>query len=716
MSVQAGDVVSEDVGNPHQAAGRVEPRTDIQGLRAVAVTLVLLYHLWPNRISGGFVGVDVFFVISGFLITLHLLTKPPRHLRDLLGFWARRIRRLLPASLTVLAVTAAATRMVAPDTQWSDTARQIRAAALYVVNWRLASDAVDYSAADNAATPVQHFWSLSVEEQFYLGWPVLIALMFLLAARTARRPVAVVRGGLLLVVLTSLAYSVHLTNHDPARAYFVTPTRVWELGIGGVLAAVVGSLAAGSPWRSASSRRARMALTWAGLAAIAWSAMTYTGSTPFPGWHAVTPVLGTAAVIAAGDPRGPAGAGDVLALRPVQWVGDVSYSVYLWHWPMVVLLPYLSGGHLGRLDKASILALTLVLAALTKRYIEDPFRSGRKGSPWFTPFVAALTGMALVVAMTAVQLAEVSHRQRLDDARLTAALKAPSSCFGAAALGDSRCGSSKNDHLVPTPAQAVQDQYDQKHTLKESDTCWAAQPDFATKTCQFGDADAKVHVALVGNSHAAQWLGALEEIATHRGWRITTFLAHNCALSKTPQAFATAEQTRGCQNWVRRTTERVAAESFDLVVLSNRISKGPSGMTLRESQPLFADGYKAVLGVWQHAGRTVVSVNDTPWPGATVGSVPQCLAENLDDLSACDGPRSKWLAHDPVEDAVRSVNDRGISSVDLNDHICGARTCRGVVGGVPVYSDFSHLTTTYARTLAPFLDKALTAAVQAPHG
>ena len=213
----AGSKSGKGAGSP----GRI--RADIQGLRALAVGMVVIYHLWPNRLTGGFVGVDVFFVISGFLITSHILSSPPVTGRDLAVFWRRRVRRLLPASLLVLGVTAVATRIVAPASRWEDTAAQIISSALYVQNWTLASGSVDYLAAENAASPVQHFWSLSVEEQFYLVWPVLFFAVFYLAARlrwSRTTSAQILVGG---VFAISLAYSIYATAFTPASAYFVTP-------------------------------------------------------------------------------------------------------------------------------------------------------------------------------------------------------------------------------------------------------------------------------------------------------------------------------------------------------------------------------------------------------------------------------------------------------------------------------------------------------------
>ncbi|MFL6060894.1 MAG: acyltransferase family protein, partial [Marmoricola sp.] len=328
-------------------------RTDIQGLRAIAVSLVLVYHLSPKSLTGGFAGVDVFFVISGFLITLHLLENIPRRPRDLATFWSRRVRRLLPASLLVLASTLIASRLLSPETQWENTARQVRASALYFVNWLLSNDAVDYLAADNAPSPVQHFWSLSVEEQFYFVWPVLILLLAAIARLLRRKPLPFVLGGLVVVVAASLIYSVHITGTNPQAAYFVTPARVWELGVGALLATV--KLL--RPGRMRHEFATPLALL--GLAAIGYTAATYTGSTPFPGWQAAVPVLGTAAVIAAQPEHGPGSPGPILALRPIQFLGDISYSVYLWHWPLVVFVPQLTDRPLSWTDRGSILLASL---------------------------------------------------------------------------------------------------------------------------------------------------------------------------------------------------------------------------------------------------------------------------------------------------------------------------------------------------------------------
>jgi peptidoglycan/LPS O-acetylase OafA/YrhL len=678
-------------------------RTDIQALRALAVSLVLLYHLWPNRLTGGFAGVDVFFVISGFLITSHLLTHPPRRPRDLAGFWARRIRRLLPASLLVLAVTLVATRLIAPPTQWGATAWEVVASALSVQNWRLAASSVDYLAAENAATPVQHYWSLSVEEQYYLVWPVLVLLLGLLAARRGWRLATTVLVGVSAVVAASLTYSVLATTSEPASAYFVTPTRVWELGVGGLLAAAVvraGSLDDGrtDPWRAPAWFRSAMA--WTGLAAVALTALTYTGSTPFPGWRALLPVLGTAAVIAAHSVDGPASPAPLMRLRPVQWLGGISYSVYLWHWPMVVLLPYLSGGSLGRLDKALILAATLLLASLTKRYVEDTLRRPAPGSSLARPFRWAAAGLACVAVLGAAQVGEVERRQAADDRALSRAVAADDPCFGAAALaaGESTCPPSRSGRVLPSPDAAPRDKSD-----AYTDDCWVHAPFRGMKTCTFGDPHASRSVALVGNSHAGHWLPALQQVARAQHLKITTFMASECTVSATPVQWDAEAKQSGCTDWARRVVRETSGDRFDLVVTSERNGHPAVGRSLSASQDAWQRGYAQMLTAWADAGTRVLVVHDTPFASTSFLSPPACVAEHADDLTACSGPRERWVPRDPLFAAARELDRPQIRTVDLNDRICSADRCSAVVGGVLVYFDGSHLTATFSRTLAPYL-------------
>jgi peptidoglycan/LPS O-acetylase OafA/YrhL len=679
-------------------------RTDIQGLRAIAVSLVLVYHLAPHSLSGGFTGVDVFFVISGFLITLHLLEHVPEHPRDLATFWSRRVRRLLPASLLVLAFTLAGSRLVSPETQWANTARQARGAALYVVNWLLARDAVDYLAAENAPSPVQHFWSLSVEEQFYFVWPVLILVLAALARALHRRPLPIVLAGLTVLVGVSLAWSVHQTATDPPAAYFVTPTRMWELGVGGLLATFTlirpGRL---HPW-------AATPLAWVGLAAIGWTAATYTGETPFPGWQAAVPVLGTAAVIAARPELGRMSPGAALALRPVQWLGDISYSVYLWHWPLIVLLPDATGHPLTWLDRGAILAATLVLAWLTKIFVEDRFRAARWGVPLPKPFVLAAAAMAVVVGLAGVQLLEVTQRTDQAAAALARGLAGHSSCFGARALDrPSACPPVAYADVVPAPIEAAQDKSDAYDVQANGHDCWSYRPNFPTKQCEFGDTTSTTDVVLVGNSNAGQWLPALQQVARTQHLRITTVLASRCAMADLRQQFDTASDSTKCLDWVHRTIDQVVALKPALVVLTNRISVPAEGHPPADSARLYAKGYASILRTWRNAGVHTLVLRDTP---ASNFSVPDCVAAKKSDYRQCDGTRAGWLPQTPAQTVVDELRSPLVTFADLTDHICGPTVCAAVTGGVITYFDGSHLSATFATTLAPYLGRVVEQALR----
>ncbi len=341
---------------------------EIQALRAVAVTLVVLFHLWPHRFTGGYVGVDVFFVISGYLITSHLLREVDATGRlDLTAFYARRARRLLPASLAVLLACLVAALFLLPVELRAVNAKEILASAFYVQNLYLATKAVTYSASNDVASSVQHFWSLSAEEQFYLLWPSLIIGSLFVARRWLRRHTTRAVGATLVTLtLLSFVFSVWFTSTNQSAAYFVTPTRAWEFGLGALV--VLGQR------RWSVSDRGRLVLRWAGVAGIAVSGLTFTEATAFPGYAAALPCLATVAVIVAGDTgaRDPLSA--LVRARVTQWLGNVSYSVYLVHWPLIVFTPYILGTVLSWPTKVGVIGVTLVLAHLSKRYVEDATR------------------------------------------------------------------------------------------------------------------------------------------------------------------------------------------------------------------------------------------------------------------------------------------------------------------------------------------------------
>jgi hypothetical protein len=284
-------------------------------------------------------------------------------------------------------------------------------------------------------------------------------------------------------------------------------------------------------------------------------------------------------------------------------------------------------------------------------------------------------------------------------------------CFGAAALAApaGRCvRDTRSGPLTPSAARAPFDRSRAYPSVSGGRSCFAVMPAFRLTTCVFGSPEARVSVALVGNSHAAQWLPAVERIAAQEGWRVTTYLSSQCALADLVQGFQPASTGRACLAWSRAVVDRVTHSDVDLVLMSNKLSRGVPGLDLAASAVRFRYGYERVLRGLLRTGVPIVGIRDTPSPAF---QVPACLAAHPQDYRACSGPRSVWLPTDSLGWAVAAVRDPRVVMVDLTDHICERETCAAVVGGVPVYFDVSHLTATYAETLAPYLRAAIDTAL-----
>lgn len=672
---------------------------EVQALRALAVMLVVVYHFWPDSLTGGYVGVDVFFVISGFLITSHLHRElASRGTISLRAFYARRARRLLPASLLVLLCTAVASWVLLPATRWATTAHEVLASTFYVQNWVLATRAVDYSALDDAASPVQHFWSLSVEEQFYLLWPSLVLLLVLVARRSGsgRRDSALLPG-ILLVTLLSFGCSVLATWLDPAAAYFVTPTRIWELGAGALLALWLTDRGARDGIGSRAPSAGPVLLRWGGVVAVLGSAVLLSSASPFPGHLALVPVLGTAAVIAAGDtgPRDPLT--PVFGLRATQFLGAVSYSLYLWHWPAIVLAPFLVGRPLRGHEEVLLLVGVIALSWVTKVAVED--RTQRLRVLVTRPVrTAGLTvaAMAVVSSVAALQLYGVSQREAAARADLAAADGRP--CFGAGSMApDSGCG----DPFGPPVSTA----------LTEEDEPWFDDPacvlsggELEVSTCRFGEAPPSRRVALVGDSHADHWRGALHRIAEQQNWELVEVLKGACPAARARVLTFEGDgvDTEACSRWGAQVDRMLTTDPPDYVFTSSfgsayTFEAGRAGNSFDAG----ARGFSAAWTAWAEAGAQVFVLQDIPTTGDR--QVPECVTVNEESPAACSLPREAAFPADPARAGLARVDPGSVRPVDLTDFFCDDTTCHAVVGGALVYWDANHMSAQFSRTLAPFL-------------
>ncbi|MDM7831836.1 acyltransferase family protein [Cellulomonas edaphi] len=679
---------------PLARGDRPAPRRDIQVLRALAVALVVVYHLWPQSLRGGYIGVDVFFVISGFLITSHLLKHPPARPRDLAHFWARRVRRLLPAASLVLLVTVVASAALLPSGLLMRAAHEAVRATFYVENWSLADQATDYLAADSSPTPVQHFWSLAVEEQFYLVWPVGIGVVALVGL-WLRRSRAVVAVGVAAVLVTSLVYGIRLTGDDPARAYFVTGTRMWELALGGLVAALV--------VRRRQPAALRAVVAWGGLMAVLVAAFWFSAGTPFPGWAALLPTVGAAAVIWADADDAYAGPTSLLGGRPVVALGDISYSVYLWHWPLVVLLPFALGAVLTWPTRLAVLAASLLLAWVTKVLVEDRFRTDRRltGSLPRTFLVGAVC-MALTAG--AATAAGAWGSDRLDRERATfAAVQATApDCFGAEAARDRSCDL-VGDRLFTSPTVAATDTPDVYRDL-----CWNNAPFTTRHVCEFGSSTPGKRIALLGNSHAGHWLPALQGQLDREGWQLSTYLASVCYTVDIPVEIHNDAANDGCVAWNTWAVDAVISSAPDLVIMSDRTFQPLVGVSDDDKVATAAQAYARVLSRFTDAGIAVLVLRDTP---AAAESAPDCVARERSRYAQCAAPADVAIEPDPLADVAAQDTTGLVDVLDINHLICVDGMCRDVVGGVVVLFDWGHLTATFARTLRPEVEAAVAARI-----
>ena len=680
-------------------------RPEIQALRAIAVATVVVFHYWPELITGGYVGVDVFFAISGFLITAHLVREVDRTAKvSLPGFWARRARRILPAALLVLLFCAVATYFWVPLNLWEQFFGEIRASTLYVENWNLAAQAVDYLGAENRPSPVQHYWSLSVEEQFYIVWPVLILIAMTLARRGSellrRQAIAAM---LVLLTLASFIYSVIATANDPAAAFFITPTRVWEFGAGGILA-----LAATTSARPAF----RAAVSWLGVGAILLASFAFTAETPFPGAAALLPILGTVAVIWAGAPAlrwAPLG---WMKLRPVQWVGDNSYSIYLWHWPLLILAPFVLLDQLTTPIKLGLLALTLILAALTKRFVEDPLRSGPllAGKRPRRTFIVAAAASAVVLLASFAAIAELNDRQE-QDRRATARLLASGErCLGAAARDpDNQPCINPKLRLSVAPSPATARVLVTPHDGTEANRSPLCQGGLKIigllELCSFGAPAnrAERQVVSIGDSHARRWRPGLNIVALESNWRVTSIVRRGCPLNNYLTGSST--EIRSCRQWQRQLAAWLKANpTIDTLVIAQSTGTGrnPERFEAR------VRGYEERLRLLPSTIEEVIVLRDNPRvSGNTLDCVEQAVEAGKAAGPACAIPRSVALKPDPLAVAAENLDQSNINVIDLTEFYCGPEVCLPVVGGVLIHSDRHHQTELWNRTLAPFVLREL---------
>jgi peptidoglycan/LPS O-acetylase OafA/YrhL len=660
-------------------------RRDLEGLRAIAVLGVVIYHCRNSWLPGGFVGVDVFFVLSGFFITGLLLREAERSSSlDLLAFWGRRARRLLPASAVVMIGTVLAGLLFVDSIDAHRFAQDGVYAALFSVNWHYAALGTSYL-ADPAPSPLVHYWSLGVEEQFYLVWPVLLFGVAVLVGR--RWPSSLRRwvGGFALVasVVSFLVAWIQTTGLQP-YAYFATYARVWQLGLGALIAAaatVLGRL----------PLPVRTVARWTGVATIIGFYLSAPLDIVYPGWIAAVPTLAAGLIIVAGLPRpngaSVAGPADVvwhaLRSRVSQLLGRYSYGWYLWHWPPLVLLPLIRGHALSTRGVLACAVVSLGAAIVSYHVLEHPVRSSR--------FLTARRGRWSLAMGAVLILAGVGSAQAV-----------------------SSVASWKNQHthitvadgakLNPQPGLEAA-----RLSQPKQDDCELSQqsPDLAHE-CRYLPDTGHGDVVLVGDSHGAQWYPAVDAVAKERAWGLRVWTRQSCPFADVTKIYNGAPNEM-CNRWRDDVVKRLLADRPSLVILANLANDitqevDPHGHTVTgaAARKLWVAGMEKEMGRLRAAGIPVLLIRDNP---AFVQDGPKCALEHSHDLEACSLPISKALG-EPVDlEAARAVP--GVHVLDVTDVFCDKSRCYQVIGSTLAYHDYNHLTDTMDLSLAPRLDAAV---------
>ncbi|MCW2494255.1 acyltransferase family protein [Jatrophihabitans sp.] len=691
-------------------------RHDLEGLRAIAVLGVVIYHLRPSWLPGGFAGVDVFFVLSGYFITGLLLREIDRTgTVDLLRFWGRRARRLLPASVLVIVVTVAAGYAMTNALEAHRIARDGLVASVFGMNWRAAYQGTLYL-QDPDPSPLVHYWSLGVEEQFYAVWPLLLLGLVLLARFI--RPATPRRSLLVLGVVAGLAsflLALHQTRGSNSYAYFGTTERAWQLILGGILAVLITRLARLPQWLLVLSRYLGVALV-IGFYVVASTGILY------PGRKSLMPALGAALIIAAGEPvwrrRDPLSW--LLCTTPAQLGGRYSYSWYLWHYPPLVLLPIYLDRPL-RIRELGLCAVgTLLLAVLTYHLLENPVRS----STWLARRHGGRSlAMGAVLIVVGVIVAQWS------------------SSASSYAAAHTEIADKYGHVLVPQPKQAAAEL-----PQPYSNGCFEAYHDPLAKECRYLPNTGHGDVIEVGDSHSAMWFPAVEQMAKDNQWGFRFWGRNSCPFADITKQVDGGPYT-ACDRWRADVMKRLVADKPSLVIIAS-LDSGISAFFTRDSsgkpttkmvsgeagRQIFQDQYAKNLKILQDAGIRVLVIHDTPGYLKAMPA-PDCVLAHPSDLDQCSAPESQAMPGAPNDlGAAAQVDAEGgsqkisgsntsgsktgsttsaglVSTVDFTKVFCHGGRCYQVVGSTLAYRDYNHLTIEMVLRLEPELAKAATQAM-----
>lgn len=603
----------------------------IQALRAIAAILVLLYH--AKFVSGGYIGVDIFYVISGYLITGLLLNELEKSGRlSLSAFYTRRFKRLLPASFFTIAITGVVGWLLFPPSMRHDFGRDLIAASTYVSNFLFALWQNDYQNLGSTPSPFIHFWSLAVEEQFYLFWPIILLILFGIGRRK------LVGVGVSVIALTSFIFSLYLTSTHPIWSFYILPTRAWELALGALVLFL--------PKRIVIPPL----LSIIALLALIYGTVVFNEATPFPGSAALVPATATALLLALVKQR-PIAFNRVSSFRTVQWLGEISYPLYLWHWPVLVIPAIYLSRSINLIETAFLLLLTVILADLTHRYVEERFRYA-SWSPRKTANFAAVTTLAACILGSAIYL------------------------------------SYSNSITFDNGTRYSLDQIRSKPENNQ-DGCHIHVGVTVSPKCEYGDTSSSKVIVLYGDSHAAQWLPALDLIGEKNRIKIVSLTKSSCPSAEVIKELSSQYKVADCQAFRDNSIARIKAIK-PMAVIMTGMQPFYAPYSKKDARPWWLKGEAIALSRIKDHTKYPIYLTDTPLPRL---DIPDCLAAKK--ASACDSSR-------PIPADVA----KGLIPINPTPWLCRSN-CAAILDGIVVYRDQSHITVEMSKHLAPKLESEL---------
>ena len=647
-------------------------RAEVQGLRAVAVLLVVVYHVFVGRVSGG---VDIFLLISSFFMTLSFVRKiEGERALDIPRYWLHTFRRLLPLATVTILGTLVLLVLFYPAASVADFRWHGLASAFYLQNWELATASVDYYAADHStASPFQHFWSLSVQGQVFLLWPLIFGFAWLVRRRTGISSVPILAVCFGLIFAASMIYSVITTETQQAFAYFDTRARLWEFALGSLIALAIPYLH--------PPRVLRVVLGWSGLVSMVSVGVLVDVQGAFPGWIALWPLLSAAVIIVAGNSGSPAGVDRFLSWGPVVKLGDAAYALYLIHWPLLITYLVIRDRPVADWRAGIVLVvLSVVLAVVVTKYVEEPIRR------WRWPDAAKRREALVVVTCWGVVSSLVLSWLAFDGYRVTQwqADAARNNPGAMSLIPGPRPDPDPDAPILPVEAELKEDLPAMGGECPASVALEDPYRSYCYDTYSPEAPERTVYV--IGNSHVRHWLPGILSVAEEEDWQVVTYILQGCFY--TERGTQPKAQKDECELWYEGADPLTTQNSPDMVFMQGTFSN-PGG---ERWNPAVGDRVRELVD----RDIQVVGIRDTPRFSYDFAA---CVTENEKDGAECAEPHPMLETVDPQLSLAREV--KGFAAVDMNNVVCPDGMCRAVIGNVYVYIDSNHLSLTYVSTAIP---------------